>query len=139
MLIFINMLKIFMMNHNGQRTLFMLISFGNRQNCCPEGMESFFLVPLAPGINDTEALREEYFDKIMDRFETLTKQSVKIILYLSNHSVKMICNGVPYKGNAYEWQIHYCKRHFETKIKSKKVKNLYFTGQLTWDQSSASY
>jgi hypothetical protein len=45
---------------------------------------------LAPGINDTEALREEYFDKIMDRFETLTQQSVKIILYLSNHSVKMI-------------------------------------------------
>jgi phytoene desaturase len=36
-----------------------------------------FLVPLAPGINDTEALREEYFEKIMNRFESVTKQSVK--------------------------------------------------------------
>jgi hypothetical protein len=43
-----------------------------------------FLIPLAPGINDTEALREEYFDKIIDRFETLTGQSIKTILYLNN-------------------------------------------------------
>jgi phytoene desaturase len=41
-------------------------------------MESgFFLVPLAPGINDSEELREEYFNKIIDRFEHLTQQSVK--------------------------------------------------------------
>jgi hypothetical protein len=34
-------------------------------------------------------MREEYFDKIIDRFETLTQQSIKkIILYLSNHFVK---------------------------------------------------
>jgi len=30
------------------------------------------------------------------------------------------------------WQIHYCKLLFlRPKLKSKKVKNLYFTGQLT--------
>jgi phytoene desaturase len=36
-------------------------------------MESGFLVPLAPGINDSEELREEYFNKIIDRFEHLTQ------------------------------------------------------------------
>jgi phytoene desaturase len=35
-----------------------------------------FLIPLAPGINDTEEL-EEYFIKIIDRFERLTQQSIK--------------------------------------------------------------
>jgi phytoene desaturase len=48
------------------------------KTAAPEGMESgFFLVPLAPGINDSEELREEYFNKIIDRFEHLTQQSVK--------------------------------------------------------------
>jgi phytoene desaturase len=36
-----------------------------------------FLIPVSPGINDTEELREEYFNKIIDRFETLTQQSIK--------------------------------------------------------------
>jgi phytoene desaturase len=39
-------------------------------------MESVFSA-LAPGINDTEALREEYFEKIMNRFESVTKQKKK--------------------------------------------------------------
>ncbi|HJY13314.1 MAG TPA: phytoene desaturase family protein, partial [Flavobacterium sp.] len=44
----------------------------------PEGMESgFFLIPLAPGIKDTEELREEYFEKIITRFEQLTQQKIK--------------------------------------------------------------
>ncbi|MDG1172286.1 MAG: phytoene desaturase family protein, partial [Polaribacter sp.] len=43
----------------------------------PEGKEAgFFLIPLAPGIEDTPELREEYFYKIMDRFEKLTNQKV---------------------------------------------------------------
>jgi phytoene desaturase len=42
------------------------------KTAAPEGMESGFLVPLAPGINDSEELREEYFNKI-DRFEHLTQ------------------------------------------------------------------
>ena len=32
----------------------------------------FFLIPIAPGIEDTEALREQYFEIIMSRFEKLT-------------------------------------------------------------------
>jgi phytoene desaturase len=65
-------------------------------------MESGFFIPLAPGINDTEALREEYFDKIIDRFETLTGQSIKTILYLNNLCKNdFVSEYNSYKGNAY--------------------------------------
>ncbi len=44
----------------------------------PEGKEAgIFLIPLAPGLEDTQKLREKYFEKIIDRFEKLTYQKVK--------------------------------------------------------------
>jgi phytoene desaturase len=105
------------------------------KTAAPEGMESgFFLVPLAPGINDTEALREEYFDKIMTRFETLTEQSVRnnIIFKLSFCKNDFVDEYNSYKGNAYGMANTLLQTAFlRPKLKSKKVKNLYFTGQLT--------
>ena len=105
------------------------------KTAAPEGMESgFFLVPLAPGINDTEALREEYFDKIIDRFETLTKQSVKNSIIFKESFCKndFVSEYNSYKGNAYGMANTLLQTAFlRPKLKSKKVKNLYFTGQLT--------
>lgn len=105
------------------------------KTAAPEGMESgFFLVPLAPGINDTEALREEYFDKIMDRFETLTQQSIRknIIFKESFCKNDFVSEYNSYKGNAYGMANTLLQTAFlRPKLKSKKVKNLYFTGQLT--------
>jgi phytoene desaturase len=101
----------------------------------PEGMETgFFLVPLAPGITDTEELREEYFNKIMDRFEALTQQSVKnnIIFKQSFCKNDFVSAYNSYKGNAYGMANTLLQTAFlRPKLKSKKVKNLYFTGQLT--------
>lgn len=105
------------------------------KTAAPEGMESgFFLVPLAPGINDTEALREEYFEKIIDRFEALTQQSVKnnIIFKQSFCKNDFVSEYNSYKGNAYGMANTLLQTAFlRPKLKSKKVKNLYFTGQLT--------
>ena len=105
------------------------------KTAAPEGMESgFFLVPLAPGINDTEELREEYFDKIMDRFETLTQQSIRknIIFKESFCKNDFVSEYNSYKGNAYGMANTLLQTAFlRPKLKSKKVKNLYFTGQLT--------
>ena len=105
------------------------------KTAAPEGMESgFFLIPLAPGINDTEALREEYFDKIIDRFETLTGQSIKnnIIFKQSFCKNDFVSEYNSYKGNAYGMANTLLQTAFlRPKLKSKKVKNLYFTGQLT--------
>ena len=105
------------------------------KTAAPEGMESgFFLVPLAPGINDTEALRDEYFNKIIDRFESLTKQSIKnnIIFKQSFCKNDFVEEYNSYKGNAYGMANTLLQTAFlRPKLKSKKVKNLYFTGQLT--------
>jgi len=104
-------------------------------SAAPEGMESgFFLVPLAPGINDTEALREEYFDKIIKRFEDLTQQKVKenIIYKKSFCKNDFVDDYNSYKGNAYGMANTLLQTAFlRPKLKSKKIKNLYFTGQLT--------
>ncbi len=101
----------------------------------PEGKEAgFFLIPLAPGIEDTEALREEYFHKIMDRFEKLTNQKVKEhILFNRSFCVNDFKEEYnSYKGNAYGMANTLLQTAFlRPKIKSSKVKNLYFTGQLT--------
>lgn len=101
----------------------------------PEGMETgFFLIPLAPGINDSEALREKYFEKIITRFEQITQQKIKnnIIFKKSFCKNDFVADYNAYKGNAYGMANTLLQTAFlRPKLKSKKVRNLYFTGQLT--------
>jgi phytoene desaturase len=101
----------------------------------PEGKEcGFFLIPIAPGIEDTEELRENYFNKIIDRFEQLTKQKVKEnVIFKKSFCVKdFVKEYNSYKGNAYGMANTLLQTAFlRPKIKSSKVNNLYFTGQLT--------
>ncbi len=101
----------------------------------PEGSENgFFLIPLAPGIEDNEELRERYFDKIITRFEDLTDQNVKNnIIFKESFCVKdFIKEYNSYKGNAYGMANTLLQTAFlRPKLKSKKVQNLFFTGQLT--------
>jgi phytoene desaturase len=101
----------------------------------PEGCENgFFLVPIAPDLEDTEALRDVYFEKIMSRFEKITKQDIrKNIIFKKSFCVtdfKKDYNS--YKGNAYGMANTLLQTAFlRPKLKSKKVENLFFTGQLT--------
>ncbi|MAU72278.1 MAG: phytoene dehydrogenase [Pseudozobellia sp.] len=101
----------------------------------PKGKETgFFLVPIAPGLEDTPQLRAQYFDLIMDRFEKLTKQNVRnhIILNESFCVNDFIEEYNSYQGNAYGMANTLTQTAFlRPKLKSKKVKNLFFTGQLT--------
>ena len=101
----------------------------------PEGKEAgFFLIPLAPGLHDTQELREEYFDRIINRLEELTGQSVKKnIIFKESFCVKDFVEQYnSYKGNAYGLANTLLQTAFlRPKLKSKKVANLYFTGQLT--------
>lgn len=104
-------------------------------SAAPEGKEAAtFLIPLAPGLEDTEELREKYFDKIIYRLEKLTNQQVKKnIIFKKSFCVSDFVNEYnSYKGNAYGLANTLLQTAFlRPKIKSKKVKNLYFTGQLT--------
>nr|WP_315248336.1 phytoene desaturase family protein [uncultured Flavobacterium sp.] len=105
------------------------------KTAAPEGMETgFFLIPLAPGINDSQSLREEYFAKIINRFEQLTQQKIKnnIIFKKSFCKNDFVTDYHAYKGNAYGMANTLLQTAFlRPKLKSKKVRNLYFTGQLT--------
>ncbi|MBR9915657.1 MAG: phytoene desaturase [Algicola sp.] len=101
----------------------------------PKGQEAgIFLIPLAPGLEDTEELRSTYFNKILTRFENLTSQSVKNnIIFKESFCVKdFIEDYNSYKGNAYGMANTLLQTAFlRPNLKSKKVSNLYFTGQLT--------
>ncbi|AGC77524.1 phytoene desaturase [Nonlabens dokdonensis] len=101
----------------------------------PEGCENgFFLIPLAPDLEDTPELREEYFDKIITRFEKRTNQEVKShILFKESFCVNdFISEYNSYKGNAYGMANTLLQTAFlRPNLRSRKVKNLYFTGQLT--------
>jgi phytoene desaturase len=101
----------------------------------PEGKEAgIFLIPLAPGLKDTKKLRALYFSKIMKRFEDITAQKVKdYIIFKESFCVNdFIKDYNSYKGNAYGMANTLLQTAFlRPKLKSKKLKNLYFTGQLT--------
>ena len=104
-------------------------------SCAPKDKEAgIFLIPLAPGLEDTPELREEYFEKIIKRFEDLTHQDVKKnIIFKESFCVNDFKKDYnSYKGNAYGMANTLLQTAFlRPKLKSKKVKNLYFTGQLT--------
>jgi phytoene desaturase len=105
------------------------------ESMAPKGCETgFFLIPIAPNLEDTPALRQQYFDIIINRFEKRTNQSVKKhILFKESFCVNdFISEYNSYKGNAYGMANTLMQTAFlRPKLKSKKVDGLYFTGQLT--------
>ncbi|WP_139959739.1 phytoene desaturase family protein [Flavicella sediminum] len=101
----------------------------------PQGKEAAtFLIPIAAGLDDTQAHRDAYLKIILERLENLTKQKLTDdILFVKSYCVKdFIEDYNSYKGNAYGLANTLTQTAFlRPKIKSKKVGNLYFTGQLT--------
>jgi len=101
----------------------------------PNGCENaFFLVPIATNLNDTNEVREKYFEIIISRLENLTGQKLKKnIIFKTSYCVNDFKNDYnSYGGNAYGLANTLFQTAFlRPKIKSKKLKNLYFSGQLT--------
>lgn len=100
----------------------------------PEGSENLFLLmPLAPGIEDTEELREKYLDIILARMERHTKQNIRNhIVYKRSYCIKDFKSDYnSYKGNAYGLANTLLQTaNLKPKITSK-LDNLLFCGQLT--------
>ncbi|MEY8019797.1 phytoene desaturase family protein [Muriicola sp. SD30] len=101
----------------------------------PEGYETgFFLVPIAPDLEDNDELREQYFDVIISRLEERTGQQLKNnIIFKESFCVNDFKEQYnSYKGNAYGMANTLLQTAFlRPGLKSNKVKDLYFTGQLT--------
>lgn len=101
----------------------------------PEGKEAgIFLIPLAPDLEDSEEIRERYFNLIIERFQRLTGQEIKQnIIFRESFCVNDFKEAYnSYKGNAYGMANTLFQTAFlRPKLRSKKVEKLYFTGQLT--------
>lgn len=101
----------------------------------PEGCENLFvLVPLAPGLQDSEAERERYFHLVMERLERLTGQDIRnsVVFKRSYAMADFQKDYNAFKGNAYGLANTLRQTAFlKPKMRSRKVKNLFFTGQLT--------
>ncbi|MGG9970599.1 phytoene desaturase family protein [Ferruginibacter sp. SUN002] len=102
----------------------------------PEGCENlFFLIPVAAGLKgDTEELRDAYFEKIVGRFEAKTGEKIKSsIIYKKSYSVSNFINDYnAFKGNAYGLANTLKQTAIlKPSCQSKKIKNLFYTGQLT--------
>jgi len=101
----------------------------------PQGKENLFiLIPLAPGLEDTNEKREQYFNIVMDRLEKLTGQEIRsAISYRRDFAHRDFEQDYhAFRGNAYGLANTLLQTAFlKPKLKSRKVKNLFFTGQLT--------
>jgi phytoene dehydrogenase-like protein len=60
-------------------------------------------MPIAPGLEDDDALREKYFDIMLDRFEAITGQSIRdsIVVKRSYALKDFKADYHSFKGNAY--------------------------------------
>ena len=101
----------------------------------PAGHENlFFLMPVAPGLEDNEAIRENYFSLMLDRLEKHTGETIReYIDFKQSYCVNdFIVDYNSYKGNAYGLANTLRQTAIlKPKIRNKKIRNLFYAGQLT--------
>jgi len=102
----------------------------------PEGKENLFiLIPIAPGLtDDNEEKRQDYFHKVVSRIEKHTgSRFADAISYQKSYSVSEFKEDYhSFKGNAYGLANTLRQTAFlKPRLQHKKLKNLYYTGQLT--------
>ena len=105
------------------------------ETLAPEGCENLFiLIPVATGLEDSASIREKYYHLVMDRLERLTKQNIRnAVIYKKSFAHNdFIKDYHAYKGNGYGLANTLKQTAIlKPSLKSKKVQNLYYTGQLT--------
>ena len=105
------------------------------KSVAPEGHENLFLLmPVAPGLEDSGDIREKYFNIMLKRIENYSSEEIKpYIDYNKSYCISDFVNDYnAYKGNAYGLANTLRQTGvFKPKIRSRKVRNLFYTGQLT--------
>lgn len=101
----------------------------------PKGSENLFiLVPVASGLNDSNSIREKYYKKIISHLEAGIGESfqkdITVKRIFAHSDFKKVFNA--YKGTALGMaHTLFQTAFFRPAHRSKKVKNLFFTGQYT--------
>ena len=105
-------------------------------SAAPPGCENIvFLIPVASGLEgDTEELREKYFQIIVKRMERVIGESIlDSITYKRMYSISDFAQDYnSFRGNAYGLANTLRQTSvLRPSCRSKKVRNLFYTGQLT--------
>jgi phytoene desaturase len=103
--------------------------------CAPPGKEAvFILVPCAIGLDDSDEVRDRYFNLVVDRIEQLSgepfRDHIEFRETMSISEFKSVYNA--YEGTAFGLgQTLLQTAYFRPRNRSKKVSNLYFAGHYT--------
>ena len=101
----------------------------------PEGKEvGFFLIPVAVDLEDSQEIHDQYFDLIMNRIEQNTGVDLrKHVVFKKSFGVKDFKERYnTCRGNAYGLANTLLQTSIlRPQIDNKKLKNLFYTGQLT--------
>jgi phytoene desaturase len=101
----------------------------------PPGHENvFILMPLAPGLEDTEEIRTKYYNIIMQRLQHITGQEIdSYVDFKKSYCINdFISDYNSYKGNAYGLANTLRQTAIlKPSVKSKKLRNLFYSGQLS--------
>lgn len=101
----------------------------------PQGCENLFiLVPVAPGLEDTPAIRERYYNLVLQRLNRLTGQRIgEAVVYRRTYAHSdFIADYHAFKGNAYGLANTLRQTAFlKPKLRNRKISNLFYAGQLT--------
>jgi phytoene desaturase len=91
-------------------------------------------MPLAPGLIDTDELREKYFNVMIERLNKHIQEDIRdAIDYKKSYCTSdFITDYHAYKGNGYGLANTLLQTaNLKPSIRNKIVKNLFYTGQLT--------
>lgn len=101
----------------------------------PAGHENLFiLIPVAPDLKDTPEIRQKYFKTVVSRIAQKTGVDIsKNLVHFKTYAPSnFVSDYNAFKGNAYGLANTLMQTaHLKPSIRSKKVKNLFYTGQLT--------
>jgi len=106
------------------------------ENVAPKDCENIFLLmPVATGLEDTEEMREFYFNEMITRLEkhTRTADLLSKLDYKKSYCIKDFKEDYnAYEGNAYGLANTLAQTAvLKPSLKNKKINNLFYTGQLT--------
>lgn len=105
------------------------------KSVAPKGKENIFiLMPAAPGLKDDKSIEDKYYNLLLERLEKYTGQEIKkhVIFKKAFAQSDFIDRYNSFKGNAYGLaNTLFQTAFFKPKMKTSKVSNLVYAGQLT--------
>jgi phytoene desaturase len=112
-----------------------VVSKTDASSAPPNCENIFMLIPIAAGLDgDTEAVRDKYFNMLCERLKHITGNDItNNIIYKKSYALQdFVADYNAFKGNAYGLANTLKQTAIlKPSIKSNKVKNLFYTGQLT--------